>query len=67
MIKMSPRLKTQFLCMILFSLLAAYLFPGLAESAPAYPNRPVEMIVGFGPGGAAERAARLVLDMLAGK
>ncbi len=67
MIKMSPRLKTQFLWMILFSLLAACLFPGLAESAPAYPNRPVEMIVGFGPGGAADVAARLVAGYISKK
>jgi tripartite-type tricarboxylate transporter receptor subunit TctC len=31
-----------------------------ADAQPAYPNRPIEIIVGYSPGGAADVAARLI-------
>ncbi len=43
------------------------LLPSAANCAPDYPNRPVEMVVAFGPGGAADVAARLVSTYLSKK
>jgi tripartite-type tricarboxylate transporter receptor subunit TctC len=45
--------------------LALTLFPRLAQSA--YPTKPVEMIIGFGPGGAADVTARLVAGYVSKK
>jgi len=48
-----------------FLSLALTLFPRPAQSA--YPTKPVEMIIGFGPGGAADVAARLVAGYVSKK
>ena len=53
-------MKHHFSWVAVLCLLAMGLFPNFAESSPAYPTKPIEMIVGFGPGGAADVAARLV-------
>ena len=60
-------LKLQSLWAVSFFLLTVFLFPGLVESAPVYPNRPIEMIVGFGAGGAAGVTARLVAGYVSKK
>jgi tripartite-type tricarboxylate transporter receptor subunit TctC len=52
----------------LFAGIAAALMlctPGLAE--PGYPNRPVRIIVPYGPGGIADMTMRIVADKLTGK
>jgi len=43
--------------------LSTFSLPTLAQ-APAYPNKPVKLIVGFAPGGAADYVARSVGDAL---
>jgi tripartite-type tricarboxylate transporter receptor subunit TctC len=48
-----------------FLSLALTLFPRSAQSA--YPTKPVEMIIGFGPGGAADVTARLVAGYVSKK
>ncbi len=42
-----------------FFVLILAILPCPAQSAPAYPTKPIEMIIGFGPGGAADVTARL--------
>jgi len=49
-----------------FVLILAIL-PCPAQSAPAYPTKPIEMIIGFGPGGAADVTARLVAGYVSKK
>jgi len=44
---------------------AIIIYPGL--SANAYPTKPIEMVVGFGPGGAADVTARLVAGYVSKK
>ncbi|MCJ7493617.1 MAG: tripartite tricarboxylate transporter substrate binding protein [Deltaproteobacteria bacterium] len=43
------------------------IFPHSGQSAPAYPTKPIEMIIGFGPGGAADVTARLVAGYVSKK
>lgn len=50
----------------LLSVLSFFIFPTPAQPA-GYPNRPVEMVVAFGPGGAADVAARLTSGYLSKK
>jgi len=49
-----------------FVLILAIL-PCPAQSAPAYPTKPIEIIIGFGPGGAADVTARLVAGYVSKK
>lgn len=50
-----------------FFVLILAILPCPAQSAPAYPTKPIEMIIGFGPGGAADVTARLVADYVSKK
>ena len=47
---------------VLVAVLAVVLGNAVAEAQPAYPTRPVEIIVAFAPGGGADVAARLTAD-----
>lgn len=49
----------RFLWLLCFFFLILNIFPHSGQSAPAYPTKPIEMIIGFGPGGAADVTARL--------
>lgn len=51
---------TRLLLVVSFSLFAVTFFIGSAASATGYPNRPVEVICGFGAGGGSDLAARLI-------
>jgi tripartite-type tricarboxylate transporter receptor subunit TctC len=51
----------------LVGLMLAVLFAASAGAASSYPNRPIDMVVGFGPGGAADVAARLVAGYVSKK
>jgi tripartite-type tricarboxylate transporter receptor subunit TctC len=50
-----------------FFVLILAILPCPAQSAPAYPTKPIEMIIGFGPGGAADVTARLVAGYVSKK
>jgi tripartite-type tricarboxylate transporter receptor subunit TctC len=45
---------------IVVSVVCLVLVSGAASAQPAYPTRPVEIVVGFPPGGGADLAARLI-------
>ncbi len=49
---------------VLAGLLAVGLAAPAAAQAPSYPNKPIKLIVGFAPGGAADYVARAVGDAL---
>jgi tripartite-type tricarboxylate transporter receptor subunit TctC len=50
-----------------FFVLILAILPCPAQSAPAYPTKPIEIIIGFGPGGAADVTARLVAGYVSKK
>ena len=43
---------------------AGLAMPGLSRAQPAYPSRPLKLIVAFGPGGAADFLGRVVAEKL---
>ena len=47
-----------------FILAAALLLPGLLEAQPAYPEKPIRLVVGFSAGGPTDLPARLIADRL---
>jgi tripartite-type tricarboxylate transporter receptor subunit TctC len=49
---------------VLFGLLSIAMLPGTAIAQDHYPSRPVRIVVGFGPGSAADLTARVVAQRL---
>ncbi len=49
---------------ILLALVLGSLSLGAAAQAPAYPNKPIRLVVGFAPGGAADYVARAMSEAL---
>jgi tripartite-type tricarboxylate transporter receptor subunit TctC len=47
-----------------FILAAALLLPGLLEAQPAYPEKPIRLVVGFSAGGPTDLPARFIADRL---
>lgn len=60
-------MNTRFLVVVSSALFAATLFIGSAASAAGYPNRPVELISGFGAGGATDVTGRLIAGYVSKK
>ncbi len=52
------------LLLCLFCLLIAFLFYGIGQAQEKYPNRAIELVVPFDPGGSSDIAARIYSDEL---
>ena len=48
----------------IFLVLMAFMWPGATEAAQSYPDRPIRLIVGFPPGGAADILGRIAAQRL---
>ena len=56
--------RRQFSLLSLLFLTAALMVPGLAQAQSGYPNRPVRVIVPYGPGGVADTTTRILAQKL---